>query len=199
VFFESIDLVVEQVEGSVSSNWNGDVLHRPDVLSKENARPDTNIAISLTTLQKSSQKVLRWRLFLEECQPQLHCIKGADDAVADASSQLLCSAGQGTSGPSHRTKLPGDSMNQTPSSKDEDAFTASAFSILDADNTPQPFLSHPTVSEEHPFALEWDTVATAQNQDATVLLGLARQPRSFGRFETSEAAERRHSFLSSCA
>jgi hypothetical protein len=52
----------------------------------------------------------------------------------------------------------------------------------------QCFLNCPGVSEEHPFALDCDAVATAQSQDAAVLLGLASRPQSFGRFEMSEGA-----------
>jgi hypothetical protein len=66
-------------------------------------------------------------------------------------------------------------------------FAASAFSILCNDNDMlQCFSNHPAVSEDFPFALDCDAVATAQNQDAAVLLGLASQPQAFRRFEMSK-------------
>jgi hypothetical protein len=141
---------------------------------------------NLTYNTLNSQRVLRWRLFLEEYQPQFHYIKGTDNTIADALSRLPRSAGQGISGP-NQTKLPSDSINQLPSSNDEDTFAASAFSILcDDDDMLQCFLNYPAVDAEHPFALDYDTIATAQNHDAAIQLSLASRPQSFGTLNMSE-------------
>jgi hypothetical protein len=77
----------------------------------------------LTCNALNSQRVLRWRLFLEAFQPQFHHIKGADNAMADALSQLPRSAGHRVDGPS-QPKSPND---MKPSQTDDcDAATAFA-------------------------------------------------------------------------
>jgi hypothetical protein len=154
---------------------------------------------NLTHNTLNSQRVLRWRLFLEEHQPRFHHIKGTEDnAITDASSRLrLRSTGQGLSCPS-QTKLPSDSTNQKPLSKnDEDTFAASAFFILfDDDDMLQCFLNNPAVDEEHPFALDYDAIAAAQNQDAAIQQGLASRPQLFGTHHMSEGAMARGAKIS---
>jgi hypothetical protein len=132
---------------------------------------------NLTYNTINSQRVLRWRLFLEEYQPQFHYIKGTDNTIADALSRLPRSSGQKNTDPS-QNKSPNDSTNQNPSSNDENT----SFSILCDDNDMlQCFLNYPAVNEEHPFALDYNTITQAQNQDAALLQSLASKPNSFGR------------------
>jgi hypothetical protein len=67
-------------------------------------------------------------------------------------------------------------------------FDASAFSILlDDQDVLECFLIYPAVDVDHPFALDFDTIAQAQNEDATLLQSLASKP-NFGRLQMSEDA-----------
>ena len=140
---------------------------------------------NLTYNTLNSQRVLRWRLFLEEYQPQFHYIKGTDNTIADALSRLPRSAGQRVAGPS-QPKSPSDS---TKASLTDDYNAATAFSILcDDQDMLECFLNYPAVDEQHPFALDYDTIAQAQNEDAALLQSLASKPNQFGRFQMSDNA-----------
>ena len=43
---------------------------------------------NLTFSNFNTERVMRWRMALEECNPELVCIKGPDNIVADALSRL---------------------------------------------------------------------------------------------------------------
>jgi hypothetical protein len=131
---------------------------------------------NLTHDALNSQRVLRWRLFLEEFQPQFHHIKGADSTTADALSRPPRSAGQ---------RIPGPSQPKSPTdvkpSLTDDCDAATAFSILiDNQDTLERFLNYPDVDEEHPFALDHKTIPQAQNNDVALLQSLASKPTKFG-------------------
>jgi transposase InsO family protein len=139
---------------------------------------------NLTYNTINSQRVLRWRLFLEEYQPQFHYIKGTDNTVADALSRLPRSAGQRVPGPC-QPKSPKDIQTSLTDTNDADT----SFSILcDDQDMMDCFLNYPDVDEQHPFALDYDTIAQAQNNDVALLQSLASKPTQFGRFQMSENA-----------
>ena len=50
------------------------------------------------------------------------------------------------------------------------------------------FLNYPAVTEEHPFALDYQTIAEAQINDAALLQSLASKPNQFGRFLMNQEA-----------
>ena len=43
---------------------------------------------NLTQKKFNLDRVMRWRLYIEEYSPDLHCIKEENNAIADALSQL---------------------------------------------------------------------------------------------------------------
>jgi hypothetical protein len=131
---------------------------------------------NLTCNALNSQRVLRWRLFLEEFQPQFHHIKGTDNTIADALSRLPQSAGQ---------RIPGPSQPKSPTdikpALTDDYDAATAFSILiDDQDMLECFLNRPDVDEEHHFALDYKTIVQAQNNDVALLQSLASKPTKFG-------------------
>jgi transposase InsO family protein len=139
---------------------------------------------NLTYNTLNSQRVLRWRLFLEEYNPIFHYIKGTENTLADALSRLPRSAGQSDAGPYQR-KSPSD-IKPTSTETDE-SFAASAFSILTDDRDMlECFLNYPTVNEDHPFALAFEAIAKAQNEDNNLLQSLASNKTKFGRFQMND-------------
>ena len=98
---------------------------------------------NLTYNTINSQRVLPWRLFLEEYQPQFHYIKGTNNTIADAPSRLPISLGQRNTGPNQK-KSPSD---QLPSDDESTNFTI----LCDDDDMLECFLNYPAVTEEHPF------------------------------------------------
>lgn len=114
------------------------------------------------------QQVLRWHLFIEEFQPQFQYIKGTKSTLTDALSRLPRSVGQIVATSPHQPKLLSDSIKSSPS--DDDTFTASEFLILLNDqDILKCFLNYPAVDTEHPFALDFDTITKAQNEDAALI------------------------------
>ena len=122
------------------------------------------------------QRVLRWRLFLEDFNVQFHYIKGKNNSFADALSHLPFSERQNpldspaiaTGSITARNDVPGDSsQNQI--------FTSNAFHD---DNLIDCFV-HLPYTENIPYVLDYQTIATAQAGDAQLQLLQQRQPNKF--------------------
>ena len=110
---------------------------------------------SLTYNTLSTQRVLRWRLFIEEFHPTFHYIKGEDNVIADAIS-----------------RLPMKTLEEVEEIQlDVDPeYNAIGFSIeLDSEILLGCFLHHPNVSDEIVFPLDYPLLRSRQLQD-TVLL-----------------------------
>jgi transposase InsO family protein len=115
----------------------------------------------------STQRVLRWRLYLEEYGVQLHYVKGSDNPIADAMSRL--SFERQDSVQPLNPAVPSDSKSPQ----------HSYFSVAtDDDDLLDCFVNLPA-SEGVPFVLTYEQIAEAQNGD--VLLEALRQkdPQQF--------------------
>ena len=127
---------------------------------------------NLTYANLNSQRVLRWRLFLEEFNPTFHYIEGKSNTLADALSRLSSKEGQSGSSPNTTTsqQLP---QNVTRADNSEamlaemsgtpDEFSYSI--LVDDEELLECFLSFPEVTPEQPFALDFTNIANAQQQE----------------------------------
>jgi transposase InsO family protein len=135
---------------------------------------------NLTYSNLNSQRVIRWRLFLEEFNPIFHYIKGTDNTLADALSQLPFKEGQGgvQSKDTHTTEKPPLLVPRTATADSEDSMHATvsgtpeqkhSYSILvDDEDMLECFLNFPDVTPATPFALDFNEIATAQQEDESL-------------------------------
>ena len=120
---------------------------------------------NLTYANLNSQRVLRWRLFLEEFAPQFHYIKGESNSLADALSRLPRLEGresQSVSTSKHSMHAPEKhSSFGTPSEN-------YGFSLLIDDNEIRDMFCHLTFPErddDEAFALDYQSIAEAQQAE----------------------------------
>ena len=129
---------------------------------------------NLTYANLNSQRVLRWRLFLEEFNPIFHYIEGKANTLADALSRLSSKEGQNTESseitlPPNVTRVDNSevamhaNMSGTP-----DDFSYSL--LVDDAELLECFLSFPEVTPEQPFALDFATIAIAQQHEGLLQL-----------------------------
>jgi RNase H-like domain found in reverse transcriptase len=128
---------------------------------------------NLTFTNLQTQRVLRWRLFIEEFSPIFHYIQGAQNTFADALSRLPFSERQNT--PESQLEKPSDialqqdaKLTQSP----EDNVDTSFFSMaIDDDDLLDCFVHLPD-DQGIPFRMmDYETIAEAQVQDAALLQG----------------------------
>ena len=119
---------------------------------------------NLTYANLNSQWVMHWHLFLEEFNPQFHYIKGETNTLADALSRLprkedesVPGISQADSPVSHRLR---QSMHAN-QNNNQHSFSI----IMDDDEMLNCFLSFPEVDNEHPYALDFQEIANAQEND----------------------------------
>ena len=138
----------------------------------------------------NSQRVLRWRLFLEEFNPIFHYIEGDANTLADALSRLSVKEGQeveSTKTASTNNKLPPlvprdvidspeDGMHADELGTPDDHF----YSLLvDDDDILECLLNYPEVTPEQPFALDWQRIAAEQESQAGLLDLLETDPEHY--------------------
>ena len=126
----------------------------------------------------NSQRVLRWRLFLEEYAPIFHYIKGVDNKVADALSRLP------TLDSSEEKSIPG-TYKQVLTSDDEESFYSMQYddpALFDC------LLHHPSVFDCYlnypdpdvlPYPLHFDNIWNAQQDDEELNEIRQQEPDNF--------------------
>ena len=172
---------------------------------------------NLTYNKLSSQKVMRWRLFIEEFQPIFHYVKGADNIIADALSRLPRTEGQGlvtqpaspgdvptiqkpeiphadltsdtepddTSFAHHSHYYTRECRNcsrTTPNESNQDDEFFYAFSVAtDDDEMLECLLNYPDLDANTSHLLDYQAMATAQQNDADLLHRLETSPAKYSR------------------
>ena len=125
---------------------------------------------NLTFANLNSQRVLRWRLFLEEFNPIFHHLKGENNTFAGALSRLPLKEGQRAADDIHQATSPHVHRRSLPegSTSNDDA-SAHSFSIcMDDDDLLHCFLNFPEVTPDKQFALDFKSMPEEQNNDLVV-------------------------------
>jgi hypothetical protein len=120
---------------------------------------------NLTFVNLTLQRVLRWRLYLEEFNPTFHYIKGSDNSFVDALSRL-----PSVSAPSLVEK----SAHPLPSDPDTQSFSI----LMDAPDLLECFLNHPDPNDIV-FPLDYALLRQEQFNDLTLQAAWQAQPTKF--------------------
>ena len=125
------------------------------------------------TFQKlNTQRVLRWRLYMEDFGVQLHYIKGKTNELADALSRLPFAERQDPI----ETQTQNKSADKSPSEADLNSYFSMA---IDDDDLLDCFV-HLPASEGVPFVLDYNTIRDAQAGDARLQHLRQTKPNQFG-------------------
>ena len=120
---------------------------------------------NLTFQKLQTQRVLRWRLFLEEFGPTLHYVNGAENVIADALSRLPFSERQEDTHVQHTPQTPADFNRRTSTPEPVSSFFSMA---IDEDNLLDCFV-HLPAQQNVPFQMDFITIAALQAQDAALV------------------------------
>ena len=138
---------------------------------------------NLTFANLTSQRVLRWRLFLEEFNPMFHYIKGENNMLADTLSRLPRHEGENAfsittspQGSLELSALSDEKASTGTQSGDAQEFCAS---ILDDQEMLECFLNFPHVDHQHPFALDYQVIMDGQQQDPALQALLQSDPQHY--------------------
>ncbi|KAG7361664.1 reverse transcriptase RNA-dependent DNA polymerase [Nitzschia inconspicua] len=143
---------------------------------------------NLTFNNLQTQRVLRWRLFLEEYGPIFHYIKGNDNSAADAFSRLSFSERQSTQSNSHGfqglPEKPSDVLHPSVTiTEDISDFSVEAdfvvegyYSMVTDDPDLLDCFVHLPAQQDVPFLMDYQTIAEAQARDAALTAEARSQP-----------------------
>jgi hypothetical protein len=140
---------------------------------------------NLTYANLNSQRVMRWRLYIEDYSPIFHYIKGVENTLADALSRLPREEGEGmTASPEghsviHRRKKAAATVGDDQLEDEVDQGHYSFSILMDDMEIAECFLNFPEVDNEHPFALDYATIADAQQHDAQLQHKVQHEPAKY--------------------
>lgn len=138
---------------------------------------------NLTFANLNSQRVMRWRLFIEEFFPQFHCVKGSDNVLADALSRLPRQQEQ----TSTTTIADEDSESVhcavtfqfLREERNDHEIRHNVLTTLQDTELTDCLLNFPEVTPERPFLLDYNTIATAQVDDAVLAQFVLHKPKQY--------------------
>jgi transposase InsO family protein len=122
---------------------------------------------NLTFNNLQTQRVLRWRLFIEEYGPTFHFIEGSQNLAADALSRLPFIEKE--------VVRPSQPAGATKDDDDPDSF----FSLAFADDDLCDCFVHLPDQHGVPFQLNFEVIRQAQTQDETLRVHRQTQPTRF--------------------
>ena len=128
-----------------------------------------------------TQRVLRWRLYLEDYGIKFKYIKGESNQLADALSRLPFAERQNPSGPSNQytNMLPDNNNDHTAlEAADQDPLNTYYSMATDDDDLLDCFINLPA-TQGIPFVLDYNTIKQAQIGDARLQQLQNDQPGSF--------------------
>lgn len=126
----------------------------------------------------SSQRVIRWRMFLEDYAPIFHYIKGTENSLADGLSRLPITERQNTGFKNpidqYRVLESAPAVSQSTSNESHLSFKNEYYSMATDEPDLRDCFVHLPVQQGNPFVADYENIARAQDRDAD-LQALARQ------------------------
>jgi hypothetical protein len=141
---------------------------------------------NLTYANLNSQRVMRWRLYLEEFAPQFHYIKGTNNVFADALSRLPHHEGraQGTIDTAEQLLQQQQDYQYDEIEPTEASLNEFVFSTLQDDiDIIECLFNFPDVTSEKPFALDFAHIAKEQEVDHLLQQSVANNPELYQKKE----------------
>ena len=141
---------------------------------------------NLTHHNLYSQRVLRWRLFIEEFHPNFFYIKGEDNTIADALSRLPRHEGQeeylNIPQTPQQTSLNSEAMAKAHKDElgtDDEPGKMRHSNVIDDSEMLECFLNLPEVTYDEPFVLNFSTIAAEQATDPELQALLVSEPTKY--------------------
>ena len=134
---------------------------------------------NITFNRLNTQRVVRWRLFLEEFSPIFHYIKGETNTLADALSRLSISEGQDLDTSRNEPRNPMD-LYKAPLSFDTVEYDPlQTFHTMVMDEELSECFIHLPDQAGVPFVLDYNTISESQAQDAELRELIAKYPQRY--------------------